>query len=129
MLRGRLLAILTLTLPWTAPARAAGLEWTRTSIEATARPDQRVISFAFPFENKGERPVTLVSAEASCRCVAVDVSRRTYGPGEKGAVGAAFSVGAQPGVKDETITVVTDEPGAKPVVLFLRVVVPGREPP
>ena len=129
MRRCHLLAILALALPSTAsPARAAGLAWARTSVEVTARPGQRVVDFEFPFQNNGEKPVTLVSIEASCRCLAVNGTRKTYGPGEKGVVGAAFAVGEKPGVREESITVKTDEPDAKPVELLLRVNVPGAHP-
>jgi hypothetical protein len=97
-------------------------------MEVVARPDQRAVNFEFSFRNSGQNPITLVSIEASCRCLAVDASRRTCGPGEEGVVRAAFSLGGKPGIREESITVTTDEPGAKPVELVLRVSVPGARP-
>jgi|CZKI01.1.fsa_nt_gi hypothetical protein len=107
----------------TSPAE--GLVWERTCIRITAQPGQRVINVDFPFRNEGGRTVALVSIETSCRCLAADVSRNTYNPGERGVVVAAFSVGNQKGSQEKSITVVTDEPDAKPVRLLLFVDIPG----
>jgi hypothetical protein len=103
------------------PASAADLAWERTSLEIRAEPGQRVANFHFPFRNTGRRAVTLVSVEASCRCLAVDVSRMTCGPGDKGDVLVAFSVGSTQATQEKSVTVTTDEPGAGPVRLVLRV--------
>jgi Protein of unknown function (DUF1573) len=129
----RMLATACLLLALPAPgeasaepaAAAGGLAWERTTIDAAAKPGERAVSFEFRFENRGGRPVTLISAEASCRCVAVDAPLKAFGPGEKGVLRAAFSVGPGRGVQVQSITVTTDEPGASPVELTLRMAYPG----
>ena len=122
----RLLGLLALVFACSSRADAAsGLSWERTTIEAAAKAGQRVVTFEFRFENKGKGPVTLVSTEASCRCVSVDGSMRTYRPGEKGVLRAAFSVGNGRGLRQQSITVTTDDVDAKPVELILRMTLAG----
>jgi hypothetical protein len=118
--------LLAVALACATPAASAGeLAWERTRIDAAAKPGQRVVNFEFRFENKGNGPVVMLSAEASCRCVAVNVPLKAYGPGERGVLRAAFSVGIDRGAREQSITVTTNEAKAKPVELILRVTVSG----
>ncbi len=104
-------------------ASAAGLAWERQIVEATAQPGQKVVHAAFPFRNAGDKAVTITSVETSCRCTRADTAKATYAPGESGAVSVDFTVGGWTGVVDKEVTVTTDGPGAKPVVLTLRVTI------
>jgi hypothetical protein len=104
-------------------AFAQGLKWDRETIEVTAQPDQRVVHVDFPFMNAGDRVVTIVSVETSCRCTSADTAKKSYAPGERDAVGVDFTVGAQSGVVEKSVTVTTDGPEPRPVVLSLRVTI------
>jgi Protein of unknown function (DUF1573) len=106
-----------------SPSMAAGLQWERESIEATAQPGQKVVHVEFPFRNAGDRMVTILSVETSCRCTSADTSKKIYAPGEKDAVSVDFAVGGWTGVVDKDVTVTTDGPELKPVVLSLRVTI------
>jgi hypothetical protein len=112
------------------PARAAGLlRWERDSIDVAARPGQRVVHVDFPFSNCGDKPVTIVSVETSCRCTSADSSKTIYAPGEKDAIGVDFTVGGQEGVVVKSVTVTTDGSEPTPFTLTLRVTIPGSGAP
>jgi Protein of unknown function (DUF1573) len=105
------------------PAFSAGLQWDRESVDVTAQPDARVVHVDFPFRNTSDRVITIVSVETSCRCTSADTAKTTYAPGEKDVVGVDFTVGAQSGVVEKSVTVTTDGPELKPVVLSLRITI------
>jgi hypothetical protein len=104
-------------------ALADGFKWERESIEATAQPGQRVVHVQFPFQNAGDKAVTIVSLETSCRCTSAYTPKKSYAPGEKDVVSVDFTVGGWTGVVDKDVTVTTDGPEPKPVVLSLRVTI------
>ncbi len=106
-------------------SRASSLAWERTVQEVAAKPGQEVVNFDFPFRNTGGAAVTIVSAEGSCRCLAVEVPAPTVASGAEGHVLVAFSVGGARAVQEKSVTVVTDEPGRVPVTLVLRVAPPA----
>jgi hypothetical protein len=109
--------------------KAAGLlKWDRQSIEVTAQPGQRVVHAAFPFENVGDKPLTIVSVETSCRCTSADSAKKVYSPGEKDAISVDFAVGGQEGVVVQSVTVTTDGPELEPFTLVLRVTIPASAP-
>jgi hypothetical protein len=109
-----------------SPVLAAGhLRWECQNIEVTAEPGQKVVHVDFPFRNSGDRAVTLISVETSCRCTAADTAKKIYAPGEKDAVGVDFAVGAQTGTVVQSVTVTTDGPELEPFYLTLRVTIPG----
>jgi hypothetical protein len=125
----RIVRLLTLlAVAAASPAPAGVLAWERVHVDATAKPGQRVVHVAFPFRNAGDTPVTILSVETSCRCTSASTAKATYAPGEKDEVGVDFSVGAWTGVVDKDVTVTTDGPEAKPVVLSLRVTIPDAQP-
>lgn len=87
-----------------------------------------MVMFDFPFRNDGDRAVTLVSVDTSCRCLSVDIPRKIYAPGETGDLRVAFAVGGGTGLLEKSVTVTTDEARAEPVRLVLRVTVPAARP-
>jgi len=108
----------------TLPMQAA-LRWEHELIAVKAEPTQKVLRVDYRFQNVGDRPVTLVTLEASCRCVAPEIAKTTYAPGEKGDLVMAFTVGHQTGFQEKSVVVTTDEAQAVPVRLVLRVTLPG----
>jgi hypothetical protein len=119
----RLLPLTFALLAAATPAFSAGLQWERESVEVTAQPDARVVHVDFPFRNTGDTVVTIVSVETSCRCTSADTAKKSYAPGEKDVVGVDFTVGAQSGVVEKSVTVTTDGPELRPVVLSLRITI------
>jgi hypothetical protein len=110
-------------------ARAAGiLTWERESVAVTAQPGQQVVHVEFPFRNSGDRPVTIVSVETSCRCTSADTSKKVYAPGERDALAVDLAVGAREGVVVQSVTVTTDGAEPEPVYLTLRVTIPHASP-
>ncbi len=108
------------------PARAAGLlQWDRDLIEVAAKEGQKLVHVAFPFRNAGDKPVTIVSVETSCRCTSAETSKDTFAPGEKGTLAVDMRVGGQEGVVEKSVTVATDGAEPKPFVLSLRVTIPA----
>lgn len=108
----------------TVPGHAA-LRWEHELIAVKAEPTQKVLRVAYRFQNVGDRPVTLVSLEASCRCVAPEIAKSTYAPGEKGELIMAFTIGPQTGLQQKSVLVTTDEGQPVPVRLVLQVTLPG----
>jgi hypothetical protein len=107
------------------PAWSAGLlKWERESVDVAAQPGQRVVHVDFPFMNCGNKPVTIVSVETSCRCTSADSSKKTYAPGEKDAISVDFTVGSQEGLVVKSVTVTTDGAELSPFTLTLRVTIP-----
>ncbi len=105
-------------------APADGLAFEREGVAVVAQPGQKVVHIEFPFRNSGDKPVTIISVETSCRCTSADTSKRTYAPGERDAVSVDFTVGGQEGAVTKTVTVTTDGPELNPFTLTLRVNIP-----
>lgn len=99
------------------------LVWQRTLVEPRAEPGQETIEFGFPFENRGDRPVTILSVESSCGCTAAALEKRTYQPGEGGEIRATFTPGARVGLQEKSIRVRTDA-SPESVELRMRVEIP-----
>jgi hypothetical protein len=126
MHRCRPLAVLAACLLWPAPpVMAEGLAWDKTCVEVTAHPGQRLVNVDFNFRNRGDRVVTLVSIETSCRCLSAEATPMACGPGENGKVEVSLTVGKEHGRQERSVTVTTDEPDAKPVRLVLLVDIAG----
>jgi hypothetical protein len=105
-----------------APARAEGLlRWDHDHIEVAAKEGQKVVHVSFRFRNTGDKPVSIVSVETSCRCTSAETSKSTYAPGEKGTLAVEMKVGGQEGIVDKSVTVTTDGAEPTPFILSLRV--------
>jgi hypothetical protein len=128
MTRLRFPLLLALGAAFLTPGARAGLVWERETIDAAAQPGQKVVHVEFPFRNSGDKPVTIVSVETSCRCTSADSSKKVYAPGEKDAISVDFTVGGQEGVAVKSVTVTTDGPELTPFTLTLRVTIPRAGP-
>lgn len=102
---------------------ALALEWETQHAAIKTQPLQRHVDIAFPFTNRGTKPVTIQRVDSSCDCLEATASATTVGPGASGAINARFTVGDRFGVYRRTISVVTDE-GAEPVALQVELDVP-----
>jgi uncharacterized protein DUF1573 len=124
MIRCRIPALAAIGILAASRACAAGLVWGNEVIEVAAQPGQRVVHAEFPFRNAGDRVVTITSVETSCRCTTADTSRKSYAPGDRDRLSVDFTVGANVGVVEKTVTVATDGPELAPFILTLRVRIP-----
>jgi hypothetical protein len=103
------------------PIRADSLEWNQTRASLVIQPEQAQASAEFAFHNAGPRAVQLTKITTSCGCVVAAADRTTFAPGESGSIRAVFTTGAQTGTRQKTITVATDEAGARPTVLLMDI--------
>lgn len=101
--------------------RSASLEWKTKRIETSAVTGDAPIEVAFEFVNRGPTPVTIESVETSCSCTTVEVSQKTYAPGEPGKVRVTFEVGPRVGKQEKIVEVVTDDVSAAKTSLGLVV--------
>ena len=76
-------------------------------------------SCCFTVTNKGEGPLTILSAISSCGCTGVKWTRTSIEPGETGTIEATYSNEDGPYPFDKTVTVYLSDI-KKPVILHLR---------
>jgi hypothetical protein len=93
-----------------APAApGAELTWERTTFEATVDPDQKEIRTAFGFRNRSDTPITIIAVTTDCECTTASLEKKTYSPGEAGAIHVKFALGERVGVVEKKIQVETDQ--------------------
>lgn len=103
--------------------RAEGLEWERTAIEIAAKPADKTVTADFAFRNTTDHPVEIRKIRTSCGCTVAESAKKSYAPGEQGAVKAVFTIGGRKGKQEKTIIVETSEKKSSDV-LILRVNLP-----
>ncbi len=104
-------------------AAHAKLTWESSSISHQAVLGQDTIEVSFPFVNRGSAPVTISHVQASCGCVVPSFDKKTFAPGEKGALSAVFDARGRSGPEEKTLQVFFVGV-AEPAVLSLRVTIP-----
>ncbi len=104
----------------------AGLTWEKDSLELTPEAGENVIRTDYAFTNNGTDSVSVVAIKPSCGCVATNLEKFDYAPGESGKIKVTFDAGMDKGeaLEDRTIKVVTSDAPESPKVLRLRVHVP-----
>jgi hypothetical protein len=103
----------------TAPAFGS-LKWRDSVLTVHAVPEAKRIVARFAFENTGATPVTITAIRTNCGCTAADAGKKTWQPGEHGAVTVAFEIGSRRGLYETPITVLTNDPAAPQTVLKFR---------
>ena len=80
------------------------------------------VEHTFVFENKGIKPLKILSARGSCGCTIPDYSKEEIAPGKKGKVFVRFNSAGKSGQQNKTVTLVTniENPAKRQVVLTLR---------
>lgn len=66
------------------------------------------VTFAFQFANVGDRPIRILSVQASCGCTTPDWTRDPVPPGKGGFVQASYDPKGRPGYFSKSLTVTTD---------------------
>jgi uncharacterized protein DUF1573 len=104
------------------PLRArAELAWDQRQLTLDATTKDETAVGIFSFHNPGKLPVTIVQTESDCGCSVVKLAKRTYAPGENGALTATFTVGVRVGLQNKHIKVFTDDDPTRPTNLELEV--------
>lgn len=121
LLRFRLTSLLVVA--WlhfiNAPVHALDWESKTTRIELAAGEPHGTGQFVFT--NNSAATVTISEIQTSCDCTAAQPEKRSFAPGEKGALPVHYSSKGNTGRRTYVIAVTTDEDGRK--VDYLRLVV------
>ncbi len=101
----------------------AGLTWEKDNLDLSTEAGENVIRTGYAFTNTGTDSVSIVSIKPSCGCVATNLEKFEYAPGESGKIKVTFDAGMDKGetLDDRTIKVVTSDAPEVPKVLKLRV--------
>lgn len=79
-----------------------------------------IVEHTFVFENMGTEPIKILSARGSCGCTVPKYSKEEVKPGEKGEVFVKFNSAGKMGNQNKTVTLVTNAPTEKTIVLTVR---------
>ncbi len=77
-------------------------------------------SYDFEFTNKGDAPLILTNVRASCGCTTPHWPREPIKPGETGKITAVYNSKGRPGAFHKSITVQTNDPDERLVVLIIK---------
>jgi hypothetical protein len=104
----------------------AGLTWEKKKNELTSKLGEGIIRTAYCFTNTGKTSITVTDVRPSCGCVATELEKLDYAPGEGGAIKVTFDLGMEEyaKVQKRTIAVTTSDAPKSPMVLQLKVHVP-----
>jgi len=69
-----------------AAAPASALHWENPTVEADSKIGQKIFRTAYRFTNIGSSPVSVVEIKPSCGCVATELDKSDYAPGESGEI-------------------------------------------
>jgi hypothetical protein len=77
------------------------------------------VTHEFVFTNNSNRPVKILTVQASCGCTTPDWSKDVVAPGKTGYVQASFNPQGRPGFFTKSLTVTTDLE-ANPIILQIK---------
>lgn len=104
------------------PARA-GLAWEKERIELSPGIGESVIRTGYSFKNTGTEPVSVLAIKPSCGCVATNLEKFQYAPGESGTLKVTYDaeMDKDEPLQERTIKIVTSDEPEHPKVLQLSV--------
>src|SRR6185295_8734561 len=79
-----------------------------------------VVRHAFRFHNQGDVALSVVGLRNACDCNARVAAPEMIGPGGVGAIEVSFDTAAVHGPQSRTVTVYTNDPNARVVMLTLK---------
>lgn len=82
------------------------------------------VTHEFLFTNTGQRPVKILTVQASCGCTTPGWSKDPVAPGKTGFIQASFNPQGRPGYFNKSLTVTTDLE-ANPIILQIKGQVSG----
>lgn len=77
------------------------------------------VTYSFQFANVSNRPVKILSVQASCGCTTPDWTKDPVAPGTSGFIQASFNPKGRPGYFNKSLTVTTDF-DSNPVILQIK---------
>lgn len=98
----------------------ASLTWETQAAQLAAKSNEREVAAEFGFKNTGSTAVTITGIVPSCGCVATELGKRVYAPGETGVLKATLAIESQAGSQAESVAVFTDDAPRTPVYLRLQ---------
>lgn len=105
---------------------ASSLSWDKQKVELDSKFGENVARATYRFTNLGKDPVSLVEITPSCGCVATEVAKLDYAPGESGTIKATIDLEDNDAdLQDRTIAVTTSDAPKNPTTLRLIVHVPS----
>lgn len=138
-----LIAVTSLVMLFSAPTRAASspaekpaatepaiissaLHWENPSQETSSKIGQKILRAAYRFTNTGSSAVSIIEIKPSCACVATELDKSDYGPGESGEIKVTFDLEMDDavGLQARTILVTANDAPQSPTKLRLLVHVP-----
>lgn len=115
----RLLAFTIIAL--VLPAGTYALTWEKKSADIEMPAGQGQVVVQFPFKNESSLVVNIRDLQSYCGCSSPTVKSRVIQPGESGIVSVVYTAGERVGRHKARLTIITDEPEAKPTELLLNV--------
>lgn len=88
------------------------------------------VSYDFVFTNKGDAPLIILKAVASCGCTTPLYTKEPIAPGASSTIKVSYSTAGRPSTFHKTITIYSNDPDAPNVVLIIQgFVIPIGEKP
>jgi hypothetical protein len=94
------------------------LFWEAMSHDFGNIPDTAPVSHVFKFTNKGDKRVTIQSANGSCGCTVPELKKKVFEPGETGEMTVTFNPQHRRGPQPKQITVMFAEPAGTPQTML-----------
>ena len=102
----------------------AALEWKTTDLQLKTEVGQEQAVAVFPFRNRGDKPVRIISVDPSCSCMAVEPGKEVYAPGETGEIRVEVALAGYVGRLRRSVAVETDDATGRFAELILTVDIP-----
>jgi hypothetical protein len=119
----RILAVILALLAGGQTGRAA-LEWKATDLQLKTEVGQEQAVAVFPFRNRGDKPVRIISVDPSCSCMAAEPGKEVYAPGETGEIRVEVALAGYIGRLRRSVAVETDDATGRFAELTLTVDIP-----
>ncbi len=87
-------------------------------------PEGQVVEHTYKFQNTGEAPLIIQSAQGSCGCTASDWTKTPIPVGGTGFVTAKFDTNGRPNIQNKTVTVTANTYPKQSVLRFKAMVTP-----
>jgi hypothetical protein len=107
-----------------AAVPAAALEWSVQGMELKTVVGQEKAVAVFPFRNRSDKPVRIISVMPSCSCMATAPAKEVYAPGEAGEIRVEIALSGYVGRLRRSVAVETDEAAARFADLTMTLDIP-----
>jgi hypothetical protein len=87
----------------------AGLQWEAKEQTLAVHPAQVEAEAVFRFSNSGKKPVMLSDVKVNCGCLAPQLTKRSWTPGESGELTIKFDLRNRTGKQRKAVTVKTSD--------------------